>query len=216
MTGRTPGGRTGTKGVARAEREAQILAVAGEVFAERGAALASVAEIAERAGISKPLIYNYFGSREGLLTACVGHAAEVIVAEIERTAGLGEVGLARALLTLDGMFVLLGDRPWMWRLVNDATLGAVGEAAEVIAPYRSKVDALAHDGVGQLMHLAGDDDEADVSALVAVWTSVFDSLVGWWLDHPGTSPAEMSARCVRLFTAVFGLGAPPEIEGLSG
>jgi hypothetical protein len=37
-----------------------------------------------------------------------------------------------------------------------------------------------------------------------VWTSVLDALVTWWLDHPEESPDEMSRRCVRLFTAVFG------------
>ena len=198
------GGRTGTKGVARADREAQIVEVAGEVFAERGAALASVAEIAERAGISKPLIYNYFGSREGLLSACLSHAAELIVAEIERTAGLGEVGLVRALVTLDGMFRLLEDKAWTYRLVNDPTLGSIAGVGEVLSPYRQKIDALAADGVGELMHLAGDDDEQDVSAMVAVWSSVFDALVTWWLDHPGTSPEEMSERVTRLFGAVFG------------
>lgn len=198
------GGRTGTKGVARAEREAQILAVAGEVFAERGAALASVAEIAERAGISKPLIYSYFGSREGLLSACLTHAAEVIATEIERSAGLGEVGLARALVTLDGMFGVLAEQPWTWRLVNDPTLGSVSEAAAVLAPYRHKVEALAVEGVGELMRLAGDGDEDDLSALVAVWSSVFDSLVTWWLDHPGETPEAMSRRCLRLFSAVIG------------
>ncbi|GAB4011652.1 TetR/AcrR family transcriptional regulator [Nocardioides ultimimeridianus] len=204
MTRAKTGGRTGTKGVARADREAQILTVAGEVFAERGAALASVAEIAERAGISKPLIYNYFGSREGLLSACLAHAAEVIVAEIERSAGLGEVGLERALVTLDGIFVSLADRPWIWTLVNDPTLGSVSEVADVLAPYRRKVEALAVDGVSELMRLAGDDDEDDVSALVAVWSSVFDALVTWWAEHPGTTAEEMSARCARLFGAVFG------------
>ncbi|GAB2986597.1 TetR/AcrR family transcriptional regulator [Nocardioides montaniterrae] len=198
-------GRTGTKGVARADREAQILLVAGEVFAERGAALASVAEIAERAGISKPLIYNYFGSREGLLSAALTYAAEVIVEEIERTAALGEVGFARALVTLDGMFVLLADRPWMWRLVNDPTLAAAGATGEVLAPYLDKVQTLAVDGVSELMHLAGDDDADDVSAMVRVWSSVFDSLVTWWLDHPGVSAEAMSERCARLFAAVFGV-----------
>ena len=204
MTRAKAAGRSGTKGVARADREAQIVAVAGAVFAERGAALASVVEIADAAGISKPLIYNYFGSRDGLLCACLSHAAEVIVAEIERSAGLGEVGLGRALVTLDGMFRVLADRPWIWRLVNDPTLGSIGAAAEVLAPYRHKVEALAVDGVAELMHLAGDDDEGDVSAMVAVWSSVFDALVTWWLDNPGTSPEEMSERCARLFAAVFG------------
>lgn len=189
------------------------MAVAGELFAERGAALASVVEIAERAGISKPLIYNYFGSRENLLSACLSYAAELIVTEIERTAALGEVGLARALVTLDGMFRVLADRPWSWRLVNDPTLASVPGAGELLAPYRRKLEAMAVEGVGELMHLAGDDDAEDLSAMVAVWTSVFDALVTWWLDHPGTPPEEMSARCARLFGAVFGgLGAAaPEV-----
>lgn len=196
--------KAGTKGVPRLERENQMLEVASEIFGNEGYAATNIQVVAERAGISKPLIYNYFGSREGLLSACLGHAAEVIVAEIERSAGLGEVGLSRALVTLDGIFVALADRPWIWTLVNDPTLGSVAEVADVLAPYRHKVEALAVDGVGELMHLAGDDDEEDVSAMVAVWSSVFDALVTWWVAHPGTTAEEMSARCARLFGAVFG------------
>src|SRR6476659_1744415 len=45
----------------RAEREAQILTVAEAVFAERG-------------GVTKPMIYEYFGSKEGLLAACIANA----------------------------------------------------------------------------------------------------------------------------------------------
>src|SRR4051794_26466639 len=55
----------GTKGVPRAEREAQIVTAATEVFGAQGFAATSVADVAARAGISKPLIYQYFGSKEG-------------------------------------------------------------------------------------------------------------------------------------------------------
>jgi hypothetical protein len=64
--------------------------------------------------------------------------------------------------------------------------------------------AFAEDGVGELMRLASDDDPVDIEAMIAVWTSVFDALVTWWIDHPDESPVAMSARCARLFDAVFG------------
>jgi hypothetical protein len=38
--------------------------------------------------------------------------------------------------------------------------------------------------------------------------SVVDSLVGWWLDHPGETAASMTARCVRLFEVVQGAPLP--------
>ncbi|UMG91732.1 TetR/AcrR family transcriptional regulator [Nocardioides sp. TF02-7] len=206
---------TGTKGVARADREQQIVAVAGEVFAERGFALASVDEIARRAGISKPLIYNYFGSKEGLLAACLAYAGTLVADEIERTARLGEVGLARALVSLDGLFRALEPAPWTWRLLNDPTVPGGPELDPVLATYRSRMAALSADGVGELMRLAGDDDPADTDAMTAVWTSVLDALVTWWLDHPAETPEQMSRRCVRLFAAVLG-PVDVDLPGRSG
>src|SRR4051794_19653232 len=61
--------RAGTRHVPRAVREEQMLAVAGEVFAERGVHAASMDEIADRADISKPMLYAYFASKEGLYSA---------------------------------------------------------------------------------------------------------------------------------------------------
>src|SRR3954453_4938594 len=61
--------RAGTRLVPRAVREEQMLEVAGEVFAERGFHAASMDEIAVRADISKPMLYAYFGNKEGLYSA---------------------------------------------------------------------------------------------------------------------------------------------------
>ena len=58
----------------RAQREEQILLVAEQVFAERGYQATTMEEVAERVGITKPLIYEYFGSKEGLLSACITRA----------------------------------------------------------------------------------------------------------------------------------------------
>jgi AcrR family transcriptional regulator len=194
----------GTKGVARADREAQIVDVACRVFGQSGFAGTSVADVAEAAGISKPLIYNYFGSKEGLYAVCIRHAAALLVAEIERTAASGTVGLARAVVTLDGMFRALAPQPWMWHLVFDPSAPRDGEIAEILAEHERRIFAFGEEGVSELLDLAGNDDRDDVLVMRAVWENVFRTLVTWWLEHPGESPEAMTQRCVRLFSAVFG------------
>lgn len=196
--------RAGTKGVARADREAQIVQAGCRVFGSSGFAGTSVADVADAAGISKPLIYNYFGSKEGLYAACVQHAAAVLTAEIERTAASGTVGLARAVVTLDGMFRVLAPHPWLWRLVFDPTAPHDPATEEVLAAYERRIFDFGIEGVSELLRLAGNDDPVDASAMRAVWENVFRTLVNWWLEHPEESPDAMTERCVRLFSAVFG------------
>ncbi len=48
-----------------------MLEVAEQVFVERGIQAATMDDIAERVGVTKPLIYDYFGSKEGLLAATI-------------------------------------------------------------------------------------------------------------------------------------------------
>lgn len=205
----------GTKGVARAEREQQILDVACRAFGSAGYAGTSVADIAEAAGISKPLIYNYFGSKEGLHAVCVQHAAATLWAEFERSSRSGTIGLARALATLDGMFTALGPQPWMWRLVFDPTAPRDGAGHEALLDYERRLFALGEDGVGELMRAAGNTDSGDTSAMHAVWESAFRALVNWWLDHPDVTPRAMTERCVRIFGTVFG-EVDPEVLAATG
>ncbi len=194
----------GTKGVARAVREQQIIAAASRAFGESGFAGTSVADVAEAAGISKPLIYNYFGSKEGLHAVCVEHAAATLWAEFERSSRTEAVGLPRAILTLDGMFRALAPQPWIWRLVFDPTAPNEGASRDAFEAYEQKIFTLGEDGVSELMRLAGNTDRGDTSVMHAVWESVFRSVVTWWLDHPDVSPDAMTERCVRMFSTVFG------------
>lgn len=60
----------------RADRERQLLDVAESVFAEHGYQEATMELVAAEAGITKPVIYDHFGSKENLLVAVVGRARE--------------------------------------------------------------------------------------------------------------------------------------------
>lgn len=203
----------GTKGVPRADRELQIVRAACEVFGTVGFARASVAAIAADAGISKPLVYQYFGSKEGLFLASFNYGAETLAAEMERVAADDSVGLERGLRTLDGLFRMLEPQPWLWRLLFDPTAPDDGEIATARAVYTDRITRLAIEGVGELMQLVGDDDPLDASALTAVWMSAVDALIAWWLDHPEVTPTEMTNRCHRLIAALSGATVPADLPG---
>jgi AcrR family transcriptional regulator len=83
--------------VAPAERDeqtrARLLRAAVCVFDRKGYAAASVREIVEMAGVTKPALYYHFGSKEGLLTAVLAEAATEFARAMER--GLRRPGTAR-------------------------------------------------------------------------------------------------------------------------
>ena len=65
-----------------------MLEVAGRVFAAHGFHDASMDEIAQDAGISKPMIYNYFGSKEGLYFAYIELAGQRLLSRMLRRSSL--------------------------------------------------------------------------------------------------------------------------------
>lgn len=199
----------GTKGVPRLERESQILLAASQLFGTDGFAAANIQAIADRAGISKPLIYNYFGSKEGLFLACLDRAGRILADEIERVARGDTVGIERGMLTLRAIFATLEPQRYLWRLIYDTTAPRTGAIADTTAHYAERITKLADEGVAELMQLGGDPDTLDISAMTALWMGVVDSLVNWWIDRPQESAEAMYQRCLRLLGVVAsGPGLP--------
>lgn len=65
-----------------AARRSQLIEIGRGVFAERGYEATSVEEIAARAGVSKPIIYDHFGGKKGLYAVVVDREVEYIVSKI--------------------------------------------------------------------------------------------------------------------------------------
>ena len=68
----------------------QTLTEAHALFAEGGYAAVTMDEIAARVGVTKPLLYNYFGNKERLYIACMERAAESLTATV--AAAVAEAG----------------------------------------------------------------------------------------------------------------------------
>lgn len=106
-----------------AQRREQVLGVGRALFAERGYDGASMEEVAARAGVSKPVVYEHFGDKEKLYHAVVDREVRTLLEQITAalTAGHPRRLLEQATLALlryieedtDGFRVLMRDSPMM-------------------------------------------------------------------------------------------------------
>lgn len=67
------------------ERREQLVMVGRHVFAEKGFDMSSVEEIAARAKVSKPIVYEHFGGKEGLYAVVVDREVSTLLADLERS-----------------------------------------------------------------------------------------------------------------------------------
>lgn len=194
----------GTKGVPRAEREGQIVAVAVDEFAASGYAGASMSLIAGRAGISKPLIYQYFGSKEGLYLACLHHVAGALLARLELAQLQEDDSVASRVHTLQAIFEALEPQRNAWRLLYDTTMPTTGEIADAARAYQDRTADSAASGSERFLRSRGQASKLDAGALSAAWMGLVNALVTWWIEHPEESAEDMTQRCYRLIVAVIG------------
>src|SRR5258705_7819914 len=85
--------RPGKKRMTGKERRQQLLDIGRRLFAERGFEGTSIEEIAAQAGVSKPVVYEHFGGKEGLYAVVVDREVERLLAMVT---GLLDGGHTRA------------------------------------------------------------------------------------------------------------------------
>src|SRR4051794_11999833 len=114
----------------RDERMEQTLNEAHALFAERGYAAVTMDEIAAAVGVTKPLLYNYFGNKERLYIACMGRAGDsltaVVAAAVVETESPGEALAAG----VRAFFAFLDSDRAAWAVLFDETLPRVGDVAD--------------------------------------------------------------------------------------
>lgn len=114
----------------RLQRTRQLIEVAEAVFAERGIAAASMDEIAGRAGVTKPILYDHFGSKDGLLAAVIARAGADLGRAVERAvadARDADDALARG---LRAYFTFMEEHRAAWlALLNETATNSAGAKA---------------------------------------------------------------------------------------
>lgn len=187
--------------VPRRVREQQIIDVAVTVFSKRGYHAASVDEIAELAGISKPMVYLYLESKEGLFIACLRREAERLVTAFQVAARGQEGPDSRLYAGLGAFFAFVADHRDSWIVLHrQAAELSEAIAAEVSLARRAvmeQVAGLIRDGIadsGARLRLQEEDAYFVAHALVGA----ADSLTDWMERYPGHSPDQMTLRLMNM------------------
>jgi AcrR family transcriptional regulator len=192
------------------ERREQLLDVGRSLFAEKGFDATSVEEIAARAGVSKPVVYEHFGGKEGLYAVVVDREMRALLDSITgalRSSGHPRDLLERAAFALldyvetssDGFRILVRDSP-----VAQST----GTFSSLIGDAASQVE---HIMANQLKERGFEPKLAPMYAQMLVGMV---ALTGqWWLDARRPEKAEVAAHLVNLaWNGLSGLEAKPGLH----
>ena len=187
--------------VPRAVREQEMLDVAEAAFAKRGYEAVSMQDIAGSCGISKPMVYAYFGSKEGIYLACIERARCDLYDGVVRAGAESASPEERLWLGTLAFFDWVDANRESYRVLYGP--GSVhGEAiAAALAGLRADQAALIGRVLGESVP---DAPKADLEPLAHALVGAAESLAAWWIDT-----GEPRDRVARRFMNLcwMGLGA---------
>ena len=136
--------RRGRTRMTSAQRREQLIGVARSLFAERGYEGTSVEEIAASAGVSKPVVYEHFGGKEGLYAVVVDREATRLDHDIRKALTMPNVSY-RDVLELGTLALLdyIEECPEGFRILSrDTGPGASGSYASILSDITASVEGL--------------------------------------------------------------------------
>jgi AcrR family transcriptional regulator len=177
------------------QRREQLLDVGRALFAQRGYDGASVEEIAARAGVSKPVVYEHFGGKEGLYAVVVDREVQRLLDSFNAalTGDQPKQLLEQATLALltyiedqaDGFRILVRESP--------VGLEKGGGFATIISDIASQVEYIL------AMQFKARGFETKLAALYSQALVGMVALTGqWWLDNRKPRRDEVAAHLVNL------------------
>lgn len=192
--------------MSRAERERQIVRIAEEVFATRGYQAASMDDIAARVGLSKPMLYEYFGSKEGLLLACLERAKREL---LESTAAAATNASDPVQLLNDcllAFFRFSDDHKQAWALLrNESAVPGVEVDSELESIRSQQVDF-----TSDMLRLSLPSlDENRLEAFAEAIIGACERMALWREQRPEVTPEIATEHLMALISPSLFDSLPP-------
>ena len=167
----------------RAERERQMLETAHALFAERGYAAVTMDEVAAAVGVTKPLLYTYFGNKDRLYLACMRPAGDALMRTVVDAVGATTTPTDALRAGMHAFFRFIDADRSAWRVLFDETLPAGGEVARGVLEYRERLEGLVTAALLDQIPAGrgGRRARAEVAALSAALLGAAEALGRWWL-----------------------------------
>ncbi|ADB34717.1 transcriptional regulator, TetR family [Kribbella flavida DSM 17836] len=201
--------RSGRIRMTSAERREQLITIARALFAQKGYEGTSVEEIAARAEVSKPVVYEHFGGKEGLYAVVVDREVRRLLdtVTVSLTAGRAHELVEQAALALldyienssDGFRILVRDSP-----VGSSS----GSFISILSDVATRVE---HILAEEFKRRGLDPKNAPMYAQMLVGMV---ALTGqWWLDARRPKKPDVAAHLVNLaWNGLSGLEAQPTLS----
>jgi AcrR family transcriptional regulator len=166
----------------KAEREQQLLDIAERLFIDKGYADTSIEQVAQAAGVTRPVVYNHHGSKEGLYLACVKRARENYQDQLTHTLATIEDPREQIRAAGDLFFAMIERDPKRWTvLFGGSAIPLFGEDGEKLTDLRFQTVAQ----TATLIHAAAPDaDPERIRAVAHAISGVGEQLGRWWLREP--------------------------------
>ena len=192
-----------------AERRDQLISVGRALFAERGVEGSSVEEIAARAQVSKPVVYEHFGGKEGLYAVVVDREVRQLLDLVRSalTAGDPHDLLEQAALAL--LDYIEGSSDGFRILVRDSPVGSgAGSFVSIMGDVASRVE---HILAGEFENRGFDSTYAPMYAQMLV--GMVATTGQWWLDARQPAKDVVAAHlCNLAWNGLSGLQTDPQLR----
>lgn len=184
----------GTRLPRRARRN-QLLGAAQEVFVAQGYHAAAMDDIAERAGVSKPVLYQHFPGKLDLYLALLDQHCDSLLQSIRTALASTTDNKLRVAATMDAYFAYVENEGGAFRLVFESDL--TNEAA-----VRERVDRVTLQCAEAICEVIAEDTglPRDEAMLLAVGLGGYSQVVArYWLASGSTVPRD---KAVELLTSL--------------
>ena len=187
------------KRMSAATRRASIEAASTDVFAERGYRGASIDEIARRSGVTPPVLYDHFASKQDLYKQLLErHFADL--RRIWRENFPGEApARERVARSVDAWFAYIEANPFAGRMLFRDTSGDREIEAmhqEVAASSRAAIMGL-FAAQPEVERVVGPEVEEGLEMAWIVMRGVLQGLAMWWYEHPGVPRKRVVATAMN-------------------
>jgi AcrR family transcriptional regulator len=177
------------------ERKRLIEDAASRLFAEQGYEGTSIEQIATAAGVTKPVVYLHFSSKQNLHLALLAKHRDELLGQLAsdmRAPGALEY---RIVDVATRWFAYVQSHPYAWQMLFKDTTGEP-EIAAVHGQMRESARAL----VASLLYAEQDlaADPPDIELHAEIIRSAMTGLALWSLDHPELTPEALAAAVHRM------------------
>ncbi|RPK40646.1 transcriptional regulator, TetR family [Streptomyces sp. LamerLS-316] len=189
-----------SKRMPRAVREQQMMDAAVRTFGQRGYRAASMDEIAELAGVSKPLVYLYLNSKEELFTACIRRESKALVEAVQAAVEPGMPADRQLWAGLRGFFTHTAENPDGWAVLHQQASSHGEPFVSEVGALREEIVAFVTGLIGAAAREAHSDPalpDRDVAGLAQALVGAAEALAGWANVTPGVSAKEAASTLMN-------------------